>query len=370
MPSPPVETWQSTLRRGLEHQRAGRLEAAEACFERAHRLAPDRPEVCYALGRARLRSEAIDQAEALLRAAWHGDPTLLSAAGTLARCLGLHAGRFDEAHAVLDEAEAHHGAVAVLGVVRSELFLAEDRLDEARAAADDALHAPGSDSERDAARIALARVANREGILCAERGESERALFCFRRAAHLDDEWSSPLVNQGAILARMGMHARAAAAYEHALIIEPDDPTAHENRGLLRRAQGDLAGARADLTRALELDPHARGAALALAAVCRALADPRGAVTVLAGALEHAADAVDLWCELGVAFAETGDRDNAEACWRRALHLVPDHPAACTNLASLLVRDGRLHEASVLAQRVSADGALTPEDRSRPGKRS
>lgn len=336
----------------------------------AHRLAPDRAEVCYALGRSRLRAGAVAEAEQLLRAAWLGDPSLVSAAGTLARCLGLHAGRFAEAHDVLDEAAARHEAVALIGVVRGELLLAEERLEEARAAADAVLLGDASESERDAARAVLARVANREGIECAERGECERALFLFRQAAHLDPGWSSPHVNQGAVFARMTMHARAAAAYEQAMAIEPENARVYENRALLRKELGDLAGARSDLTRVLELEPQARAAALALAAVHHALNDPRAMITVLSNALEHAADDVDLWCELGVAFAEAGDRDNAEACWRRILVLAPDHPGACTHLASLLVRDGRLHEAAVLARRVPDQGKRPHEGRSHPSERS
>ncbi|HWN66224.1 MAG TPA: tetratricopeptide repeat protein [Haliangium sp.] len=363
-----AETWQSALRRGLEHQRAGRLEQAESCFVQAHRLAPDRPEVCYALGRARLRTGAIAEAERLLRAAWLRDRSLVSAAGTLARCLGLHAGRFEDAHGVLDEAATEHGAVALLAVVRGELLLAQDRLEEARAAADAALLAQGSGNEREAARAVLARVANREGILCAERGETDRALFLFRQAAHLDSSWSSPHVNQGAVLTRMAMTERAAAAYDRAVAIEPDNPRAYENRGLLRKELGDLEGARSDLSRVLKLEPQARAAAVALAAVHRALHDPRAVAAVLADAVEHAADDVELWCELGVAFADAGDRNSAEACWRRVLQLVPDHPGACTHLASLLVRDGRLHEAAVLARRVPDQSAASREDRSQQDK--
>lgn len=359
-----VETWQTELRRGLEHLRGARLAEAEICFERAHRMAPDRPEVCYALGRARLRSGAVDEAEALLRIAWQGDPSLVSAAGTLARCLGLQGRRFDEAHAVLAEAEAHHGALALLHVVRSELFLAEDRFDEARSAAEAALHSPDSDSERDAASAALARVLNREGILYAERGENDRAVFLFKRAAHLDPEWSSPQVNLGAALARMGMHDRAMAAYDQAVQVEPDNPVAHENRGLLLRHRGDFISARADLATALSLDPSSRNAAVALAAVHRDLGDLSAARAVLSEAIEHAPDDADLWFELGTAFAAEGERDSAEACWRRALQIDPMHGPACTGLADLLVREGRFHEAAVMAHRAQG---LVPSLPGQPG---
>lgn len=368
-----AEKWQSELRQGLEHLRGGRLEQAEACFERAHGLAPVRPEVCYALGRARLRGGAVTEAEALLRTAWQGDRLLVSAAGTLARCLGLHGKRFDEAHAVLAEAEAHHGPLALLHVVRSELLLAQDRFAEARVEAEAALEHLGSDAEGDAARAALARAINREGIERAEGGDHEGAVFLFKRAAHLDPEWSSPLVNLGAALTHMGMHERAMAAYERAVATEPDNPMAHENRGLLLRHRGDLAGARDALATALALEPASRGAALALAAVHMERGDAAAAQTVLSEIIERTPDDPELWCELGGAFAAGGDRDSAEACMRRALQIDPYHAGACTGLADLLVRDGRFHEAMLMAQRAQGlapplAGLVPGSDRSRPHK--
>lgn len=369
-----VESWQSELRRGLEHLRSGRLVEAEECFERAHGMAPDRPEVCYALGRARLRSGIMEEAEALLRAAWQGDRSLVSAAGTLARCLGIHGQRFDEAHAVLDEAVAEHGPLAMLQVIRSELLLASDRFEEARVAAEAALASPDSESERDAASAVLARALNREGIQHAERGDNEHAVFLFMRAAHLDPEWSSPHVNLGAALARMGMHERAMTAYNSALAVDPENPIAHENRGLLLRHRGDLARASKSLTTALSLDPTSRSAALSLALVYRELGDGEAAREVLSAALEHASEDPDLWFELGAVFAADNEGDDAEACWRRVLQIDPMHAAACASLADLLVREGRLQEAAIMAHRAqgtipSMSGLVGPS-RPRSGKQT
>ncbi len=72
-PQPLPEAWQLELRRGLNSLRAGEFERAESHFLRAHRWAPKIPEVCYALGRERLRHGDVEQAEELLRTAWEGD---------------------------------------------------------------------------------------------------------------------------------------------------------------------------------------------------------------------------------------------------------------------------------------------------------
>lgn len=348
---PVVEAWQQELHRGLEYLRAGELDDAEACFVRAHRINPDSPEVCYALGREHLRRGRAVEAEPLLRAAWDGDRTLLSAAATLARCVGLSLGRHAEAHAVLDQAAACAGSAALLHVVRSELYLAQDQLDRAREAAETALQAPGNVAAAEAANAALARVCNREGILAIEAGAGDTALFLFKRAANLDPQWSSPHVNVGAAFARMGKRDQAWRAYERATRIDPDNPLAHLNVGLLLREAGDLDGARDALTRAVKLDPDSVGPLLALAEVYIDLDSGDMALALVSQALETNPDSADLWACLGAAFAAMDEREDAEACWRKALDLDPAHAAACAYLADLLTREARFLEAAILAER-------------------
>lgn len=273
--------WRTELRRGLECLHAGDFAAAEAHFEHAHRRAPQRPEVCVALGRERLRRGRIAEAEALLRAAWSADPSLISAAASLARCLGIFAHRGAEAHAVLDEADARHGRDPGLLVVRSEVFLEERRIAEARAAAQAALAAASSDggaarpsAARAAAELALARVHNAEGLELAHAGRDDEALFAFKRASDLDADWAAPVVNLGATFARLGRLARARSAWERALVLDPDNAAARRNladdrlqsAGALE-ADDDLAGAEKHLLAALAVEPghalaHARLAQL------------------------------------------------------------------------------------------------------------
>jgi len=260
--------WRTELRRGLERLHAGDFAGAEAHFERAHARAPERPEVCVALGRERLRRGRAGEAEALLRAAWTTDPTLVSAAASLARCLGVFARRGAEAHAILDDAEARHGRDAGLLVVRSEVFLEERRVDEARIAALAALAAATTGASgarpsaaRVAAELALARVHNAEGLELARAGRDDEALFAFKRASDLDGDWAAPVVNLGAAFARLGRLARARSAWERALVLDPDNAAARHNLADDRvqsaaalEAGDDLAGAEAQLLAALSVD--------------------------------------------------------------------------------------------------------------------
>src|SRR5262245_42311924 len=98
------EAWRVDLSRGLRCLAEGDLGRASELFGRAHARAPERPEVCFALGRERLRQGKVDEAETLLRTAWTADRSP-AAAAALARCIGLVGRRPAEGHAILDATE-------------------------------------------------------------------------------------------------------------------------------------------------------------------------------------------------------------------------------------------------------------------------
>jgi tetratricopeptide (TPR) repeat protein len=308
----------------LERLRAGEYGLAEAHFARAYKWAPDRPEICCALGRERLRRGDYAEAEELLRRAWERDPSLVSAAATLARCAGVHRGRHADAHDVLDDAEAHHGPLAVLAVVRSELYLDEGRIDDAKNAAESALaDCDEASSEFYAARAALARVYNHEGIDLSDDDEHHQAVFAFKRASDLDPAWSSPHVNMGAAFLAMKNRTSAHRAFDRAVSIDPSNPIAHYNLGLVLQRAGDKVSAAEAFERAIDLDEG----------------NP------------------DPWVHLGAIFVADGDRDSAEASFRRALEIEPNHARACRYLADLLVRDSRYLEAAVFVDRLTGKGS-------------
>lgn len=311
------EPWLIELRRGLDKLRAGEFGSAEAHFARAHRWAPGRPEVCFALGREKLRRGDVDGAEGLLRAAWQADPDLVSSAAALARCLGLNRAKFPEAHAILDDASRRHPDSATLLVVRAEILVEQRRGREALEAAHAALTRAGDDSLAiEAARAAMARAHNLEGTRLVEHGEIHRAMFSFKTAAGLDPHWAAPLVNIGAALSALGKRARAIEHYERALDCDPDCAAAHSNLGKALLTQRQIERAVHHLGRAVELAPT---------------------------------DAA-IWVDLAAGCLATDDRENAEDCLRQAIDLDPMHIVAHCRLADLLARDGRYLEAARLAE--------------------
>ncbi len=277
------------------------------------------PEVCYALGRERLRAGNVAEAERLLSCAWAGDRTLTSAAASLARCYAQHGDRFDQAYALLDDAATEGRSLDMLHVVRAEVLTEHGRIEPARLEAQRGMELAKTEATRTAARAALARVYNSEGIELANAESYDQAVFCFKRAADNDPLWSSPHVNIGACFAKLARYTRARDAYQRAARIEPSNAVAHYNLGLLQRHMGDAEASRSAFAAAVDADMGN----------------------------------CDAWVDLGIAMAATGDRDGAETCYRQALDLNPNHESACTRLADLLARDARYIEAALLAERAS-----------------
>jgi tetratricopeptide (TPR) repeat protein len=341
-----TEVWRIELARGLRCLADGDPDGAEAYFASAHRRAPERPEVCFALGRQWLRQDRLDEAEPLLASAWaHG---LLAAAAALARCRG-RAGRRAEGHDVLDEALRVASDEAGLLVVRAELLLDEGRRDEARVVLERAaaLVPPDAPATRAAIAATQARHLNDEGIALAGRGEREAALFAFKRAFDLDPGWASPLVNMGAVLAELGRPARARACYERALVLDPENAIARHDLALLLRARGDVATAERELRRAITIDPDHAAARLALAEILCGRGEPDAAFALLGDAPAGVANAL---FEHGGAAEPVDAAADAEQALRALVADDAHQPGACLRLARLLAGRGAYDEAARLLQ--------------------
>ncbi len=263
-----VLEWQLMLRQGAERLRQGKFDEATHWFESAHRLAPDEPLACYALGRERMRQGSYHQAERLVRKAWQADPTLLSAGLTLIRLLGLHLGKPDEALAMVqDLAKEDRVEPEVLALLEGEILLTRPQ-DAARAAElfDKVL---ASGRHRVAAAEGLARAYNVEGIRLAEAGQVHEALFVLKKAASLVPDWAPPRVNMGVVFQLLGKDRRAKKEYLDALEVEPNSPTALYNLGRLAVAQSDLDEAAIYYRRLLDAHPNYPGIRSALAELAR-----------------------------------------------------------------------------------------------------
>lgn len=349
---PVREIWRVELQRGLELLGTDDDQASE-CFARAYRAAPQQPAVCYAHGRALLRRGDGDRGEALLRSALAGDPGLIGAAATLARYLGIDRGRFEEADAVLDAADPGRADGAAL-IVRAEIALERGSAGEARALAARARdREPGDEYVELSAAAVIARADNLDGVLHAEAGELDAALFCFRRAGAADPEWAAPRLNSAVVFERLDRLSAALRCAEDAVAVDPEHTGALIQRARLLHLSGRTEQAIAGLLAVLQVS---RSSEL-LCALTELYVDidaPAAATEMLASYLKEQPDDPDAWYALGNCQLATGDFGAAEECLRQAIALDGDHRAARQLLADLLARQGRYLEAAAQAQRATA----------------
>ena len=268
----------------------------------------------------------------------------------MARVLGLHMGRAEEAISVLERVSAGSRARArgPLELVRGEILLDQEQPVQAGAAFEIALKDQRSAR---AARKGLARCANVKGIALAEQGELEPALFQLKRAADLDPDWSGPCVNMGVVLGRLGKIAPVLEAYEAAMEREPGNPVIYYNLGTVLQQMGRLKEAAGALEDLLDLDPGFPNARLTLANLLGELKELGRARELLEEEVETDPSNPACWTSLGLTHICCGDDEQGERCLDRALELDPDYFNAIQNLLNLYIKQGRRQEAAVLMAR-------------------
>jgi tetratricopeptide (TPR) repeat protein len=345
----PLEpAWRASLRSGLQRLRRRDHQGAVEAFERALRQAPDEPEVLLAAGRAFMRQKRFVDAERVLRRAVQAQPDSVTAVAMLARVLGLHLDRRQEAfstlHRLLRGADTDP-SLAPLQVVRGELLLEEGAITDARAAFGMVLD---RDVAHAAARAGVARTFNAEGIVLSERGDWDRAIFCFKRAADLDPLWSGPCVNLGVVFGRLGKLERALSAYECALERDPSNPVAYFNVATTHQELGHHADAISHYEQLLEVCPEFPQVRTALANALGESGETDRAIALLLEELEIDAGSVTAWSSLGLAYICSGNTDRGEQCLKRALELDPNYFNAYYNLAALYVAERRLDQAEAM----------------------
>ncbi len=191
-------------------RRAGKLEQAIACYDRALKLRPAFPEALRA-GADILREQGkLEGALHFLDEAIRLQPTYLDA--------------------VLD---------------RGNLLCAAYRYQEALATFEAALaHSPGD-----------AGLLTNLGVALHGLGHLAEALDCLETALAADAQLPQAHLNYGNVLARLGRHADALLAFDGALALAPAYPAAHANRGLALTWLGRFDEAATALDAALALDP-------------------------------------------------------------------------------------------------------------------
>ena len=269
------------LEEGLQHQRAGRYQAADECYQRVLAEEPLHPDALRLLGILSLHHGLSEQAADYLERAIHAGARHAVVFMHLAQAR-LSAGQLDRVHEALDQslqlepefADAHY-LRGVAYTAKREIVAAETAFRRAitlhpshlGALLDLATLYEGDGRAADAAVLygqvlgvdaSNARAANGLGNARQSLREPEAALVAYRRAATIAPNSAEVQANIGSMLAILGDAEASLRAYRLAVQLDPEFAAAHYHLALAMLARNDLDCALRAADTCLEIEPRAQ----------------------------------------------------------------------------------------------------------------
>ena len=334
-----------TVRKGLAHLDAGRIDSAERLFHDVLKSEPNNPQANHALGTLAVRQGKPQSALSFLTAALKADPQLGQHWLSFAEAL-LLTGAIGDARAVLDSAAARGFSnpewatlktqidcaalyQQALDHHRAERFPEAEKLYTAILSADpghvDSLHMMGQ----------IAFLTNRVDVSIQLIGEAIRrkgdaaAFHC----------------SLGNVLAESGQTGEAMQSYERALALQPVFPEAQTGVGNVHRMRGDLDDAFRHYSAVIAAGVNAANAHNNLSALLFDLGRLDEAIVHGTEALRQNPDLAEAHSNLGNALRESGRLDEALREYQAALRIKPGYVGALSNMAGALKTRGNITEA-------------------------
>jgi tetratricopeptide (TPR) repeat protein len=193
------------------------------------------------------------------------------------------------------------------------------------------------------ARHATAEAYNALGVLYAEGNKLNCAVPAFEEALRLDEQDWRARYNLASALIKKGEETQA-ADHLHILIQQkPDSPDVHNTLGSLLQQQGELEAAAEEFKAALRCDPAFALAALNLGQVLIDQKRYTAAIAYLQDVLKSSPPPdlkSQLQMTLAVAYAESGDSDQAIGTLEQMIKAHPDDADAHFNLGTVYAKLG------------------------------
>ncbi|HEX8013227.1 MAG TPA: tetratricopeptide repeat protein, partial [Casimicrobiaceae bacterium] len=179
----------------------------------------------------------------------------------------------------------------------------------------------------------------------------------WRRALELEPQNPEALFHLANRQRERGENAAAIDLYERALERAPGHPGVLNNLGLALEASADAERAEACYREVLAGEPQHADALANLANLLKARKRYREAVLAYEKALRVRRDfPVRFWISRGVALGEIGALADAEASFREAARLDPDHAPTQIDIGSMCIVQGKFDEAEApLARALELD---------------
>lgn len=199
------------LRTGLSHHRAGRLEAAEACYRSVLAAQPDHADTLHLLG-----------------------------------LIAHRRGQQEQAIELIGRAIKQKGQVAAYLCSLGVVFYDQGKLDQAIAAHQQAIQTKPDYAE------AYYNLGNALKMQC----RLDDACAAYRNAIRVKPEYADAHCNLGAVLVDQGKPDAAITACQQAIALKPDLPTAQNNLAMALQQLGRLPEARAAMKQAIRSAPR------------------------------------------------------------------------------------------------------------------
>lgn len=183
------------------------------------------------------------------------------------------------------------------------------------------------------------------GVAAFRAGRQDRAFALLEDATARYPDDADAHFNLGVVRQTAGLLEAALRSFATAARLAPGHAVAHYNVATALHELGRLEDAVDAYRRAIAADPHYAAPRTGLAFVLRALGRPEAARTAYEAAI--ACDPNDAAARVGygTVLQRLGLLPDAAAALRQATLLDPDYPDAFTNLADVLVEQGRAQEA-------------------------
>jgi predicted TPR repeat methyltransferase len=195
------------------------------------------------------------------------------------------------------------------------------------------------------------------GWIAHRTGDRPAALDLLRRAVEADPSNADAWNHLGIVYAAERRPADALEAYRQAVSVRPNFAAAYVNTGNAYGDTGRWPDAVEAYATAVRLDPNLAAAHHGLGTALRESGRPTDAVASYRPALElNPAAAAEVYNDLGLTFARTGNARTAEEHLRQAIALGPNDPKPRRSLGRLLLRLGRAAEAAEVLAEVARTG--------------
>ncbi|MGY8824432.1 MAG: tetratricopeptide repeat protein [Candidatus Latescibacterota bacterium] len=175
----------------------------------------------------------------------------------------------------------------------------------------------------------------------------KEALAHYRRALALDENSALVHYNIGAVLEKSGSLSEAISHYQQALSLDPELETAHYRLGLLYARSGDLSCAVSHLRAAVALNAENGEAHFHIGRVLIRLGSVVEGMEYYQLALEIAPYRVEAHFNLGTELMKLGDDKKALTHFEQAVVLAPNMAELRNNLGIVLQRLGKGNQALI-----------------------